>query len=797
MADNPLRVLLIEDNPGDARLIQEELSDSLSFCQDDPKFLLLHVDRLSQGLECLSNERIDIILLDLGLPDSLGLDTFTKLYEHSSQVPIIVLTGFDDEKLAIKAVSEGAQDYLVKGKFDKNLLTRSICYAIERHRLLSKLRDYTENLEKMIEKRTTALRESEAKLQAILTGIGDYITIQNRDLDIIWVNAPQRDKWGDVIGKKCYSVYKGLSEKCPNCTVERVLNERRTVVSEGTNILPDGNTFPVMITSSPIYNEKGNITAVVEVTKDITERKKLERQLRDYAENLEKMVEERTKALRESEERLKAILAGIGDLITIQNKDLDIIWANQEIKNIWGDVIGKKCYRVYKGLDVPCPDCTVVTVFNNGKSIVSERLSILPDGTSMMMLITSSPIRDAEGNIVGVVEAIKDITERKKLEEKLKDYAENLEKMVEERTIDLRESEERYRGLYESSIDGICFTNMNGKIIDSNQAFAEMLGYTKEELCQLTLWNITPEKWLDTDKKIFSEQVFSKGYSEEYEKEYMTKDGKIIPISARTWVIKDNYGNPTGSWGIVRDITERYKIMEIKDRFISVATHELRTPLISIKGYIDFLLSEKLNVTTESIESSLKVVRRNTDRLINLTDDLLDIQRIKSGQISLNLKSQDLINLINHCIEEIQPFLDKKKQNFNLKIPESPLKVRVDSVRLSQIIMNLLNNATKFTPEGGDITLTMKEKDGYIQVEVSDNGIGIRDEDLEKVFKPFSDIKKPTYIKGTGLGLSVTKGLVDAHGGTIWVNSNGEGRGTAFTFTLPITKPKPEVKEVN
>ena len=795
MADNTLKILLIEDNPGDARLIQEELSDPLPFSNKNTQFLLSHANNLSQGLECLLNERINIILLDLGLPDSLGLKTFTKLYNHSHQVPIIVLTGFDNEKLAVRAVGEGAQDYLVKGKIDKNLLTRSIFYAIERHRLLSKLRDYNDNLEQLVEKRTKAQKDSEAKLQAILSGIGDDITIQNKDLDIIWANKPLKERWGNIIGKKCFKVYKGLEEKCPNCTVERVYKNGRSVVSEAVNNLPDGRKANVLVTSSPIRDAEGNIVAVVEVTKDITQIKILETQLRNYTENLEKLVEERTKALRESEEKLQAILSGIGDLITIQNKNLDIIWANNVMKDLWGDVIGRKCYNVYKGLVNPCPECTVEKVFNNGDTFVSESLSILPNGKSMDMLVTSSPVIDEDKNIVGVIEVIKDITERKKLEKKLKEYAENLEKMVEERTIDLRESDARYRGLYDSSIDGIVSITMNGSIVDCNRSYADMLGYKKEELYNLSIFDLIPNRPREISKAIHYKQILAKGYSEEFEGEHIRKDGGIIPVSARLWIVKDKDGHPTGSWGIIRDITERKKIDQMKDRFISVATHELRTPLISIKGYIDFLLSENLDVTTELIESSLEVVRRNTDRLIDLTDDLLDIQRIKSGKISLSLNSEDLINLLNHCTKEIKPFVDKKKQNFRLEIPEDPLRVRVDRLRFSQIIMNLLNNATKFAPEYGDITLAVEEKDDFIQIQVSDNGIGIRKEDLEKIFQPFSDIKKPTYIKGTGLGLSVTKGLVKAHGGTIWAHSDGNDRGATFTFTLPKSKLK--VKEAN
>ena len=412
----------------------------------------------------------------------------------------------------------------------------------DRKKAEEKIKEYTENLETLVEDRTKALRESEAKLQAILAGIGDLITIQNKDLGIIWANQPIKDLWGDVIGKKCYEVYKGLTAPCSECTVEKVVNEEKIVVSEQVNILPDGGRMHVLVTSSPVRDAEGNIVAVVEVEKDITKRKQLELQLKDYTENLEKIVEERTKALRESEERLQAILTGIGDLITIQNKDLGIIWANQPIKDLWGDVIGKKCYEVYKGLTAPCSECTVEKVFNEEKTFASEQSFISSDGQRIHTLVTSSPVRDAEGNIVTVVEVIKDITERKKLERQL------------------IESEERYRGLYESSIDGIASVDMEGNIVECNQAYADMLGYTKEELYNLKLLEITPSKWHAMNQKIVAEQVYTRGYSDEFEIERIKKDGTIIPVSVRVWLIKDKDGKPSGTWGIVRDITERKKL---------------------------------------------------------------------------------------------------------------------------------------------------------------------------------------------------------------------------------------------
>jgi PAS domain S-box-containing protein len=174
-----------------------------------------------------------------------------------------------------------------------------------------------------------------------------------------------------------------------------------------------------------LFNAEGNIVAILEVEKDITEQKKLESQLI------------------ESEEKLKAILAGTGDLIGIHNKDLDVIWVSQSIKDSYGDIIGKKCYAAYKGLDKPCTECTVEQVFAEEKTMVSEQSHLLPDGSHRHVLLTSSPLRDAEGNIVAIVESAKDITERKQLETQLKDYTDNLEKRVAERTKALKESNEQ------------------------------------------------------------------------------------------------------------------------------------------------------------------------------------------------------------------------------------------------------------------------------------------------------------------------------------------------------------------
>jgi signal transduction histidine kinase len=191
---------------------------------------------------------------------------------------------------------------------------------------------------------------------------------------------------------------------------------------------------------------------------------------------------------------------------------------------------------------------------------------------------------------------------------------------------------------------------------------------------------------------------------------------------------------------------------------------------------------------SENMKSNLEIVKRNTDRLLQLTGELLDLRRMESGRLELNKENLDYQEIIKNCLEEIIPLFEEKQQILNIQLPPGQLNIQADKIRLSQILMNLLSNANKFTPEERGISVTVENTNGEIRTTISDSGIGIRKEDIDRIFEPFSSIKKPTYIKGTGLGLSVTKGLIEAHGGRIIVKSQGEGKGASFTFNLPKSK---------
>ncbi len=382
----------------------------------------------------------------------------------------------------------------------------------------------------------------------------------------------------------------------------------------------------------------------------------------------------------------------------------------------------------------------------------------------------------------------------------------------------LRKSEEKYKLIFELSPDGIGTLNTKGIITSVNPAFYKQTGFTESEIIGKHLTKLGTLKTKDIFKYVkFAASILRGKKPSNQEFDYVTKDGTPCKSEGHFALIKEE-GKTTGLLAILRDITERKKaeeelllysehleelvkdrtnklteqnirlkrLDEMKSRFISTATHELRTPLVSIKGYTELIRSGMMGEVPKKIDELFKVVERNADRLSKLTDDLLDQQRLESGRLEISPEPLQLQELIEEVVEEFQPFIKKRNQVLNVQVPTDLSKVMVDRTRVGQVIINLLSNASKFTPSEGNISIKARETGEMVEVQVSDTGMGIAREDIPKLFEPFPDIPKPDFTESSvGLGLSICKGIIDLHGGKFWAKSKGKDKGTIFTFTIP------------
>lgn len=369
---------------------------------------------------------------------------------------------------------------------------------------------------------------------------------------------------------------------------------------------------------------------------------------------------------------------------------------------------------------------------------------------------------------------------------------------IQESTIKrLTEAEDRYASQLRRLPVGVYRIAADGRILEANDQFARILGFHDRTELKGAAWNLNEFCTNKTDRqKQFEKLREGPAFAEfelrrmdertiwirDYPQATLNADGSIAYIDG---VCVEMHGID----GIMRDIAEHRKLQRMKEHFIISVTHELRTPLVSIKGYVDHILAKEPSLS-QGLKTQIEIVRRNADRLLQLTDDLLNLEETETGRLDLKVQPLALREAVAECVEEVQPLIKEKGIELKLEIPEDLCKISADPLRLVEILTNILENAVKFTPRNGEITIRAEEGDSTTTVSIADSGIGIDPKDLERVFEPFAVIDKPGYFKGTGLGLSLAKKLVEAHGGRVWASSVGKGRGSTFYFTLPKKEEK-------
>lgn len=370
----------------------------------------------------------------------------------------------------------------------------------------------------------------------------------------------------------------------------------------------------------------------------------------------------------------------------------------------------------------------------------------------------------------------------------LKFLNKNLESRISERTLDLEISEKRQRTIVENMVDGLITIDEKGCIQLFNSAAINMFGYMENEVIGHNIKMLMPEPYhskhdgyLQKYQQTGEKKIIGAGR----EVEGLRKDGSIFPMDLA--VNEMVVGGEKIYTGVVRDITERKQMDKMKNEFISTVSHELRTPLTSIRGSLGLLAGGTVGDLPESANEMLKIASNNTERLLLLINDILDIQKIESGNISFKFESVDLKPFIEKAISEHADYGKQYGVTFEISHMLEGVKVYADKDRLMQVMGNLLSNASKFSNKGDAVHISMAaHQDDRLRISVTDYGRGIPAEFQSKLFDRFtqSDSSDTRTKGGTGLGLSITKVIIEKHGGLIDFISK-EGIGSTFYIELP------------
>lgn len=538
--------------------------------------------------------------------------------------------------------------------------------------------------------------------------------------------------------------------------------------------------------------------------------------------------------IKRAKEEWERTFDAITEPIMILDVNHTIVKANKAMADKLGltpwEVQGLTCYKSVHGLEAPHPTCPHSKLLADGQVHSTE---IYEERLGGYFIITVSPIYDSEGRLTGSIHAGLDITERKKIEEENNNLNKELERKVKERTADLlcateeiRESEELFKAIFDNAADGILLANPENKSFYlGNMAISQMLGYSWEEISKLGVMDIHPKESLS-----FVIQKFEKASNENinYTNEIpmKRKDGSIFyaDISGIPITLKGK----KYLLGIFRDITERRNAAEAlqnaliaseasnraKSEFLANMSHELTTPLNSVIGFSQILQDGFYGELNDNQKEYVNAILQGGTRLLSIIRNMLDLVRSESGKEELTINRFLLKDTLKSSVAIFNENLIKHNLKLTLEIePDADIEIETDSGKLKRILYNLIDNAVKFTQDGGSVFVKTRklsssefrvlssesEKNSqlhgnFIKISVEDTGIGIKPENIEKLFQPFTQLESPHTKKysGAGIGLVLAKRLVELLGGRIWAESE-YGKGSRFVLVIPgePTTPAP------
>ncbi|MCK4380181.1 MAG: PAS domain-containing sensor histidine kinase [Candidatus Lokiarchaeota archaeon] len=555
----------------------------------------------------------------------------------------------------------------------------------------------------------------------------------------------------EIIGQHQTSVHPpGKAEYYANMFKSHI-EQKRIVNDEAMVITKSGKIIQVHITASVTLI--GGEPVIQGIFRDITERKKA----------LQK--------LKESEEKYRLITESISDPLHVVDAELKIIYQNSafiewlKALGLNHEIIGKTPAEAFPFIGEKATK-EYHEVFNSKKEHFLEDSMVL-NNKRIFTETKKIPVLN-DGKVIQIITIVRDVTERKEAEFKLK------------------ESEEKYRNLVETSSMGLLELDIRkGRGIYINPRLLEIVGYTQEELLSNGMFYraIYPDDY---------KKVTKSDEDKDIEFRIINKEGRIKWLSGRTLHHYNEQGKLVYLRLWLQDITERKELEEIKSNLLTRISHEFKTPLISIKGFTDLVLSEYAENLDYKIISFLERIKDGGNKLKSLINTFLESTQLDKEYVELNLNQENLSLLIRSSLEQMEGVINMREHTVDLNIHDVLTSI-FDKERIESVFTNLLLNAIYYTPKGGNISIQSNIKGKSIIISVKDNGIGLTKKEISKLFEPFGKIERygkrwDIISEGMGMGLHISKEIIDLHDGKIWAESDGINKGSKFSFSIPIVK---------
>ncbi len=765
----PVLILLIEDDEEDYIITRDILADI-----PNSRYRLEWVSSFAEGIIAIEKGIHDVYLLDYRLGKEDGLELLRQIKAQEMESPFILLTGQDDVELDKEAMEAGASDFLVKGEFSAGILERAIRYAIQQRKTILQLQRSQKRLEEA--QKLAHIGHFEWDIQT------DKIYWSDEMYRIYGYEPKSFEVTFEFLFEHTYSEDRSLLKNY----IEQV-KKNKIALSFGYRITTAKNEIRYVYSTREVaLDRKGNMTRLFGTIRDVTVEKQ-------YEASIEK-----------EKQTAQTYLDIAGSLMVVIDKEEKITLLNQRGEEILGvaaeEVIGENWFDLF----IPVEEREEVRMvfdrlMNDKEQNVEyfENSVLTKKGDKKLIWWHNRVLLNEKDEVQGTISSGVDITKQRESEEKILEYSQRLEQKVNERTIELKESQLKLMEAQSIAKMGHWdFFPKENKLIFSKGMYL-IYGLPQDSEISVELLNslIHPEDIEKVNLEI--NRAIENKLAVSFNHRIITSNGihKYVQSNVQLPVFNEK-GKLLRVFGVLKDITSLKKseiqlhealnkekeLGILKSRFVSMASHEFRTPLSSILSSAELI---EMYIQAGRLEKTGKNVLRIKNSVRNLTEilnDFLSLEKLEAGKIEVQKTEINLINFFDELHEEINAILHKDQQFlFKNAVGET---IETDPYLLKNILINLTSNAIKYSPNGAPVTLAITEEKNQLLFKVIDRGIGIPEEDRQHMFSRFFRASNVENIKGTGLGLTIVKRYLELMGGTIGFESK-YGKGSTFFFYLP------------